>query len=465
MKVTFLGASGCVTGSKYLFEARGARILVDYGLYQERDLLARNWEPFPWKPESINSIVLTHAHVDHCGLIPRLVRAGFGGRIFCTPATLELAHIVLMDSAHIQVEDAKAKRKRHEREGRRAQFPEEPLYTEDDVNACKHLFVPVRAGANVEVAPDISVSYAEAGHILGAAWATLHENRSGRTVVFSGDIGRWDKPLLRNPEPVGEATYMVTESTYGNSVHEPASTVEDQLASEISAAVERGGNVVIPVFAIERAHEMLYYLNRLGMAGRLPRVAVYLDSPEAISATEVFKRHVDLFDEETVGLIKAGNSPFSLPGLRMTKSPQESMNINDIAKGAVILAGSGMCNGGRVKHHLIHNISRPECTVLFIGYQAIGTLGRTIVDGAREVRIFAQVVPVNARIVQVHGFSGHGDREDLLRWASSAIRKPPRGVFVTHGEPEVSRDYGRFLREKKEWNVSVAEYRQEAQLE
>ncbi len=458
-KLSFLGASQNVTGSRYMVEANGKRLLVDCGLYQERDLRGRNWESFPIAPQSIDAVLLTHAHLDHCGLLPKLVKEGFNGKIFCTEATAEIAQIVLLDSAHLQEEDAEYKRKRHQREGRTGPYPEVPLYTAKDAEAVTPLFSTVKYEQPLQLGDGLEATYHDAGHILGASSILLKikGNGEGRRVLFSGDVGRWDKPILQDPIPVDQADYVVVESTYGDRLHTDEASVDDELAKVIQETRKAGGNIVIPSFAVERAQEVLYYLNELLIANRIPHLPVFIDSPMAISVTEVFEHHPELFDEEMMKLILQRKSPFDFPGLTMTRSVKESKLINEIKGSSIIIAGSGMCTGGRIKHHLVHNISRPESTILFVGYQAVGTLGRHIVDGTKEVRILGQMHPVRAMVTQIHGFSAHADRDDLLRWLSD-LQESPRHVFVTHGEPEAAQHFASLLREKKGWETSVPRY-------
>ena len=466
IKLSFLGAAQNVTGSRYLLEANGVRLLVDCGLYQERELVERNWNPFPVEPDTLDAVLLTHGHLDHCGLLPKLVREGFGGRIYCTDATSEITRIVLLDSAHIQEEDAQHKKERHEREGRKGRYPEIPLYTVKDAEALFPLFSPVKYEEKLQIGDGIETSFHDAGHILGASMIKLeiNQNSGKRTVLFSGDVGRWDKPILRDPTVFDEADYVLVESTYGNRLHKDPADVDGMLSDVINSTAESGGNIVIPSFALERSQEVLYNLSRLLAQDRIPHLMVFMDSPMAISVTEVFKRHAELFDEEMIELIRRGESPFDFPGLKMTRTTEESKAINRIKGTVIIIAGSGMCTGGRIKHHLIRNISRPESAILFVGYQANGTLGRQILEGAKEVRILGHMYSVEARIDKVNGFSAHADRDELMRWLSG-LRRPPRHVFVTHGEPVAARHFADLLVEKKNWEASVPSYSDQVVLD
>jgi len=459
VKLSFLGAAQNVTGSRYMVEANGQRLLVDCGLYQERDLRGRNWDPFPVPPESIDAVLLTHAHLDHCGLLPKLVREGFHGKVLCTPATSEIAQIVLMDSAHLQEEDAEYKRKRHEREGRRGPYLEMPLYTAADAEAVFPHFKSVQYEEPVQVVRGMEAIFYDAGHILGSSAIKIKVSQNGeeRAILFSGDLGRWNIPIIQDPTLVDQADYILVESTYGDRLHKEQSTINEDLHEVIDSTRKADGNIVIPSFAVERAQEVLYRLNELLMQNRIPHLPVFIDSPMAISVTEVFEHHPELFDEQMTKLMLQRKSPFDFPGLKMTRSVTESKAINDIKGPVIIIAGSGMCTGGRIKHHLVHNISRPQSTILFVGYQAVGTLGRHIVDGAKEVRIFGQMHPVTATVTQIHGFSAHADRDELLRWLSG-LQKPPRHVFVTHGEPEAALHFASFVKEKRGWETSVPRY-------
>lgn len=466
IRLRFWGAARNVTGSQYLLEVSDVRLLVDCGLYQERELRGRNWAPFPQPPDTINCVLLTHAHVDHCGLLPKLVREGFRGKIYCTKATSEIAQFILLDAAKLQEEDAEFKKRRHEREGRRGPFPEIPLYTVDDAKACLPLFSGVEYGQPLPIGDNIEATFYDAGHVLGSSIikVTVRQGGETRTIIFSGDVGRWDRPILQDPRVFTTTDYVVVESTYGDRVSEEPLDVGDRLAEIVNATCKAGGNIVVPSFALQRAQEVLYYLNELLIEERIPELRVFLDSPLAINITEVFKRHSELFDLKMKRLLRHNRSPFDFPGLKMVETVEESKELNHIAGTVVIIAGSGMCTGGRIKHHLVTNISRPESTILFVGYQAEGTLGRHIVGGARRVRILGQMYTVRAGIEQIHGFSAHADRDGLFRWLSGLVTAP-KHVFVTHGENKAAENFGEFLREKTGWEVSVPEYGSETLLE
>ena len=461
IQLRFLGAAESVTGSRHLIEFNHSKVLVDCGLYQERDLQDRNWEDFGVEPAEIDAVLLTHAHLDHCGLLPKLVKAGFKGRVFCTPATAEIAKIVLADSAKIQEEDAAFKKKRHKKANYTPPRPVEPLYTVEDAEACMSMFVPVEYKTPLKVADDVEASFYEAGHIFGSSIikVTVKLNGDSRTILFTGDLGRIGKPILKDPAVFEEADYVFVESTYGDRIHTSVEDTKEQLCEAVNKTYAAGGNIIVPSFSIERAQEVMYYMNELLMEDRVPHIMTFLDSPMAVRVTEVFKKHPELYDTEMTKLMTQNESPFTYHGLKLVQSTRESKSINHITGTIMVIAGSGMCTGGRVKHHLVNNIHRPESAVLFVGYQAVGTLGRTIVDSqpGDEVRILGQHYPVRANIVQVHGFSAHADKVEILTWLRN-IKKPPRKVFVVHGEKEAAHSFKDYLTEQTGWDVLVPKY-------
>jgi metallo-beta-lactamase family protein len=465
VKLQFLGAARQVTGSQYYFEADGARLLVDCGMYQEREFLARNWEPCPVRLRDVQALLLTHAHVDHCGLAPKLVRDGFHGPIITTSASADLVELVLRDSAEIQVEDAAFKEKRHRKEGRVGERPIKPLYTPADVDRTLPLIEGVAYDRPVRINDHVHAVFHDAGHILGSAMIELRVTDHGqpRRVVFTGDLGQWDRPIVRNPTIFTEADYVVMESTYGDRVHESHESIESQLERAITETVAAGGKMIVPIFAIERAQELIYYLNRLLQADRIPAVPVFLDSPMAADVNEIFRRHRECFDAEAQEMTANGGSLLQFPSLHVLRTVQESMSVNAMKGPAIIMATSGMCTAGRIKHHLAHHIGNPACTILFVGYQAQGTLGRQILDGNREVRIHGILRWVRAQVRQIQGISGHADRKGLLKWLGY-FRRPPRQLFITHGEPEASLSLAEAVRTTLGWNVCVPEYRETVTL-
>lgn len=465
MRLQFLGAQRQVTGSRYLLETAGKKILIDCGMFQERDYLDRNWEPSPVPPGKIAAILLTHAHIDHCGFVPRLVQQGFRGPIYATPATSDLAELLLYDSARILVEDAAFKRKRHRKEGRRGKHPELPLFTPREVRKAVPWFEETPYGEPIRVCDNVRGFFHDAGHILGSAIVDLEvrENGATRRIVFSGDLGQWDKPILRDPTLIRQADFVVMESTYGDRDHPKREDVENQLAEVISETISGGGNVVIPTFAVERAQELMYHISRLSEVGRIPRVPVFLDSPMAADATDLFELHRECYDEEMWRRVGSGSQPLRFAGLRVVRSVEESKSINDLAEPAIIMAPSGMCTNGRIKHHLVHNIARPESTILFTGFQVPGTLGRQILDGNPEVRIHGRWWPVRARIAEIHGMSGHADRSALMRWLR-ALDTPPKRLFLTHGEERVSLALADHIRESLGWAADVPRFQEVVDL-
>jgi metallo-beta-lactamase family protein len=435
MEISFLGACGTVTGSMYLITTdKKRKILVDGGVFQGEweDL---NHSSFPFDPYEIDYVILTHAHLDHIGRLPKLVKEGFEGKILGTPATLDLARIILMDAAKLQSEEFETQKKRNDRKGIETQ---EPLYTLEDAIATMSYFKPISGyDKEIEILEGVTITWRDAGHILGSAF--LEMNIDGHKLVFSGDLGNRNKPIIRDPESIKmkDAELIVVESTYGSRLHKSIEESKEEFLNALNETLPKG-NVVIPSFAIERAQDLLYYIREFKEEGLLSKeVKVFLDSPLAISATNIFRAHKECFDDEARELLKQKRDLFSSPNLFFTRSKEASMEINNIKSGAIIIAGSGMCTGGRIKHHLKHNLWREECAVIFVGYQAAGTLGRRIVDGEKEVEIYGETVKVNAKIYTINGFSAHADQQEILDWVSSVDKNTK--VVVTHGE-EVERD-------------------------
>jgi metallo-beta-lactamase family protein len=441
MKIAFHGADRGVTGSCHLIECAGSRLLVDCGLYQGgREIEEENAEPFGFDPKSIDMLLLTHGHLDHCGRIPLLATQGFRGEIVTTPASRELARLVMLDSAHIQEEEAARRSRRNDR--KQHDHPVAPLYTTlDALDSCDRFGRAAEYAKPLELAQGVRATFLDAGHILGSAMVLLEleEGGSRRRVLFSGDLGSPGRPILRDPSPPPEVDVVVMETTYGDRLHRPLGSSVDELYEAISDTFRRGGNVIIPTFALERAQELLYFLREGVERGRLAEsTPVFLDSPMAISATQIFERHSECYDAEARELFREGRDPFHLPGLRLTRQASESKAINRVSAGAIIMAGSGMCTGGRVRHHLRHHLGRPQSSIIFVGYAARGTLARAIIDGARTVSIFGEHIPVHARIHTINGFSAHADQAELLAWherASSAT------TFLVHGDPEAMRTF------------------------
>jgi metallo-beta-lactamase family protein len=397
--------------------------------------------------------------------LPKLVKEGFKGRIYCNPATAELARIILLDSAKIQEEDAEHKRKRHEKQGRKGPYPEVPLYTTEDAQACFPLFSPVEYRQAIPLGDGVEAAFYDAGHVLGSSIirAKVRWNGQERIIIFSGDIGRPGRPILCDPTVFDAADYVLVESTYGDRLHDEAMDVKKTIGDVINSTKKAGGNIIVPSFALERSQEILYYINELLLDKAIPPLRIFLDSPMASKITEVFQRHSDLFGEQMARFIKNFGSPFNLPQLEMAGDADQSKAINNIKGTVMVIAGSGMCTGGRIKYHLANNISRPQSSIMFVGYQAVGTLGRQIIGGAKTVRILGQQYQVKANIVQIHGFSAHADRYELLTWLKG-LQTPPKMIFVVHGETESALSFSDYLHKQTGWDVSVPAYQDEVVL-
>ncbi|MFI5395098.1 MAG: MBL fold metallo-hydrolase RNA specificity domain-containing protein [Candidatus Binatia bacterium] len=447
MKLSFHGADCDVTGSCHLVECAGRRVLIDCGLFQGgRELVEENAEPLGFDPAAIDYVLLTHAHLDHCGRLPLLVKRGFRGEIVTTAASRELARLVMLDAGHLQEEEARNATRQAARQGNRAAVGA-PLYTElEALNSLDHFGRTAAYGQPVALASGVRATFLDAGHILGSACVYLELEEAGhrQTVLFSGDLGNAGRPLLRDPAPPPHADVVVMETTYGDRLHKPIAPSVEELYAAIADTFKRGGNVIIPTFALERAQELLYFLREGVQADRLPRaMQVFLDSPMAISATAIFERHPECYDAETMALFRAGRDPLSLPGLHFTRETQDSIALNRINAGAVIMAGSGMCTGGRVRHHLKHNLWREDSSIVFVGYAASGTLARSIIDGAKRVRLFGEEIPVRASVHTINGFSAHADQAELLAWHRQ-IGNPGR-TFLVHGERETMHQFAGHL--------------------
>jgi metallo-beta-lactamase family protein len=435
LRLSFHGADRDVTGSCHLVECAGQRMLIDCGLYQgSREIAEENAGDFGFDPAGIDFVLLTHAHLDHCGRLPLLTRRGFRGEIIATTATHELARLVMLDAAHLQEEEARSNSHRPPRHGADDKSAE-PLFTvSDTLKSLESFGRSIAYGQPIDLAQGIRATFVDAGHILGSASILLELTDAGRSLrlLFSGDLGNAGHPLLLTPAPPPRADVVVIETTYGDRLHKPMDKSVDELYGAISETLRRGGNVVIPTFALERAQELLWMLNQGIEKSRLtPSMQVFLDSPMAISATEIFARHPECLRPEAARLFREGRDPLTLPGLHFTREGVESMALNNLHGGAIIMAGAGMATGGRVRHHLKHNISREECGVIFVGFAAKGTLARQIIDGQNPVSILGDYVPVRARIHTINGFSAHADQAELLTWHghTGAGR-----TFLTHGE-------------------------------
>jgi metallo-beta-lactamase family protein len=445
MKISFHGADRAVTGSCHLVECAGTRVLVDCGLAQGgHEAEERNHAPFGFAPADINFVLLTHAHLDHCGRLPLLVRRGFRGEIVATAATRELARVVMLDSAHLLEEELRRKpRRRHKHEPVR---PAEPLYTILDALDCLDRFGrTAEYGKTLRLGASIQARFLDAGHILGSAGVYLELEQSGRhrTLAFSGDLGNRGRPLLREATMPPPADIAVMESTYGDRLHKPIGPSIEEFYGAVDAAFALGGNVVIPTFALERAQEILWFVRQGRETGRLPGLKqVFLDSPMAISATQIFERHPECFNEPVARCLEQGVDPFAFPGLEFSRLASQSVAISRCRGGAMILAGAGMCNGGRIRYHLRQNLGRPECAVIFVGFAAQGTLARRIIDGATSVRILDETVPVRAAVHTINGFSAHADRDELLDWHRH-VR--PKRTFLVHGEEQAMLALGTLL--------------------
>lgn len=431
MQLGFHGAAGAVTGSCHLLEANGRRILIDCGMFQGgRELDEENAEDFGFDPRSIDLLLLTHAHLDHCGRIPLLVKRGFRGEIICTAATRDLTRLVLLDSARLHQEEA--------RRQRRHGVASPPLYDTMDAMDSLDRFGRIAAyGDRMDLGDGIIAEWHDAGHILGSASICLDVTRRGDTkrILFSGDIGPKLRPLLNAPAPPSGVDVVVMESTYGDRDHRSMDSSVSEFLAAIRHTLERGGNVIIPTFALERAQELLFVLREAREAGKLPRsLPVFLDSPMAISATQIYRRHPDDLKPALAAELAQGHDPFALPDLHFVEEASESMALNAIRSGAVIIAGSGMCTGGRVRHHLRHNLGHGDCSVIFVGFAARGTLARIIIDGAKTVKLFGDMVPVRAQIHTINGFSAHAGRSDLIDWHGRTGK--PDVTFLVHGEDE-----------------------------
>jgi metallo-beta-lactamase family protein len=460
--IQFLGATHTVTGSKHLVEIDGYRTLVDCGLFQGlKELRLRNWEPFPLNPASINSIILTHAHIDHTGYLPKLTRDGFDGPVYATPASVELARILLPDSARLQEEDAaysnKSSASKHS--------PALPLYTERDANeACRHL-ESVNYNQWTRLSKKLSFEFVTAGHIIGSSFVVFDfDSNDGRRkrMVMTGDLGRYNEPIIPDPTPVDEADYIVLESTYGNRTH-PDYDVKARLAEIINETANRGGHILIPAFAVGRTQQLLYLIRELEEENRIPILPVFVDSPMAVSATKLYLRHKEDHDLDMKALLDERKNPLATKRFNLARTTQESKKVSAEEEPTIVISASGMATGGRVLHHLRKRLPDERNTVIFVGFQAAGTRGRRLVNGEKEVKIFGQYVPVHARIERLENLSAHADAREILRWLGGLNRAPEK-IFLVHGEPDAQEALKDKLVEKFGWQVEIPEYLQKFEL-
>jgi len=461
-KITFLGAAGTVTGSKYLVEAEGKRLLVDCGLFEgSRELKQRNWDRLAVDPATIDWALLTHAHIDHTGYLPRLTHAGYRGPIYANAATRELCNLLLPDSAHLQEEDARyAARKGYSRHK-----PPLPLYTVAEAQQALTQFHDIPRADTFQISPQFSVRPHDAGHILGSTWLELTITEAGKSilVVFSGDVGRYDQPILNDPESPTRADFLLCESTYGDRDH-PTGDVSAELCEIVNQTAKRGGALVIPAFAVGRTQTIMYYLKQLLVQKCIPDLPVFVDSPMAINVTALYKNHAEDHDLDFTHQENSGDGdPLNLHEVHMTRSVEESKKINDVVSPCIIVSASGMASGGRILHHLAHRLPDSRSTILLVGYQGEGTRGRQLQEGAKYLNIFGESVPVRAHVVEIGQLSAHAGRSELLRWLSG-LQTAPKKMFLVHGEPSGLNGLREAAKEKFGWNATIPEYEQTFEL-
>ena len=469
MKVKFCGASTGVTGSCHMISTEEHKILLDCGQFQGgKEMEKKNKEPFPFHPEEIDCVILSHAHIDHCGRLPLLVKRGFSGNIYCTDATADLLDVMLRDSAYIHEKDAEWQSRKNARTGKP---PVEPLYTIRDAEAALKLVKPILYDQLIELNEQMRIVFNDAGHILGSAVTELwiDEGETTSKIVFSGDLGVMNRPILRNPVKIKKADYVIMETTYGNRLHPANATSIDELIHITVKTVKRGGSVIIPSFAVGRTQELIYQFNMFyehhpEYQNVLGNVNVYIDSPMATTATEVFKKNAQVFDEETKNYILSGDNPLDFKNLKFTRNTADSQMLNNDKTPKIIISASGMCEAGRIRHHLKHNLWDPRNSIIFVGYQAEGTLGRLLIEGAEEVRLFGETIRVSAEIYNLEGFSGHADQKGLLDWLSG-FQVKPKQIFLVHGEEDAKHDFAEKIREEFHYEPVVVEGNSEFELE
>jgi metallo-beta-lactamase family protein len=462
-RLTFWGATGTVTGSRFVFETDEKKILIDCGLFQgTKENRLKNWEAFPISPAEIAQVFLTHAHIDHTGYLPRFCQDGFKGTVHCTHATNDLVRILLRDSAHLQEEDASWANEK----GFSKHEPAKPLYTIMDTELALARVAPLFYGEDFFIGDRTRVKFKDAGHILGSSFIDIkkYQNKTSRKILFSGDFGRAEKLVLHQPVQVYDVDYLVLESTYGNRLHDNVSSIYAELTRIINQSVSRGGVLVIPAFAVGRTQTLLYVIRELEEQGRIPIVPIYMDSPMAISVTDVFNKRISDQDMSTRIQMIQGKEVFEPRELNLCRSREQSKAINGVRNRAIIISASGMATGGRILHHLQQRLPHEENTILFIGYQAEGTRGRTILEGKPTVKIHSQQVPVAARIENISGFSGHGDYNEILAWLMG-FNRPPEKTFIVHGEPDAAESMALKIRERFGWVVTVPKYGESFDLE
>jgi metallo-beta-lactamase family protein len=454
-RLTFYGATGTVTGSRYLLDIDNNKMLIDCGLFQgPKENRLRNWDPFPVKPSSIDRVLLTHAHIDHTGYLPRLCLNGFAGKVHSTHATRDLCNILLRDTAHLQEEDAFWANKK----GFSKHHPALPLFTLEDAEKALTQFVPNHYGDDIFIQDDVRVKFRDAGHILGSAWLDIIRinGTNSNKILFSGDLGRPARPILRDPDQAFNVDYLIVESTYGDRLHEPDDGYEE-LEKVIKDSVTRGGVLVIPSFSVGRTQSLIYIIRELEEDGRIPVVPIYVDSPMAINTTKVFKKHLNDQNLTSRILAMTGTEIFNTGKIHFCETREQSIKINEVHGPGIIISASGMATGGRILHHLAQRLPHPQNTILFIGYQAEGTRGRTILEGKTDVKIHGNYVPIQAKIEQISSFSGHADYNEILAWLM-AFNKPPKMTFIVHGEPAASTALAEKIRTKFGWKVVIPQF-------